>query len=496
MDKRRSITTLVAMLLIVGTAATALALGARPNLGLDLQGGISAIYSPQLPEGEEEPDDYEELLDETIEVIRARIDSLGVAEPDISRQGVDILVQLPGVTDADRLREIIGTTAQLEFRPVTAVYLPGDEGYEQGPDCTAPVDERPVLGEAESGIVCGSADDEVAASGGEAPEPRKYEVGPTALTGDRIDDARPTIDQSGYSVSLDLDREGGDAFAAITAELACERDQGQPGLLAIVMDNTVESSPNMAQGVLCGVGITGGTAQITTGSSGVGEGEDEANDLALILRAGALPLTLEPSTFQTVSATLGEDSLRSGILAGSIGLVLVGIWLVFFYKVLGFVALAGLTVFGVLIGGVIAGLGELAGFALTLAGVAGIIVAIGITADSSIIYFERIRDEVNLGKTPRTAIRKGFTSAFRTNLAGNTVTLAAATILYLLAIGPVRGFALMLGIATLIDLLILGLFTRPVVELLARTKFISRRSLRAVERPATGAPVEASGGVR
>ncbi|WP_052667317.1 protein translocase subunit SecD [Nitriliruptor alkaliphilus] len=494
MDKRRSITTLVAMLLIVGAAASALALGARPNLGLDLQGGISAIYSPQLPEGEEEPDDYEALLDETIEVIRARIDSLGVAEPDISRQGVDILVQLPGVTDADRLREIIGTTAQLDFRPVIDVFQPGDPGYDEGPDCTAPVDERRVLGEQETGLVCGAVD--AVAEGAEQPLPPKYEVGPTALTGDRIDDARPTLDQQGYSVALDLDRAGGQAFAAITADLACERDQGRPGLLAIVMDNAVESAPNMAQGVLCGVGITGGTAQITTGATAEGDGEDEANDLALILRAGALPLTLEPSTFATVSATLGEDSLRSGILAGGIGLVLVGIWLVFFYKALGVVALAGLAVFGVLVGGVIAGLGEVAGFALTLAGIAGIIVAIGITADSSIIYFERIRDEVNLGKTPRTAVRKGFTSAFRTNLAGNTVTLAAATILYLLAIGPVRGFALMLGIATLIDLLILGLFTRPVVELLARTKLITRRSLRAVERPAAGTPVEASGGVR
>jgi preprotein translocase subunit SecD len=489
MDKRRSITTLVVMLLIVAGALSALVAGARPNLGLDLQGGISAIYSPELPEGAEEPEDFEEIIDETIEVIRARIDSLGVAEPDIARQGTDILVQLPGITDADRVREIIGTTAQLEFRPVTDVFAPGDPAYDDGPDCTGPVDERPVVPDDETGIICGSVDDAIAA--GEAaddaaqPLPLKYEVGPTALTGDRIDDARPTLDQGGYSVALDLDRQGGEAFAEITAQLACERDQGLPsgGRFAIVLDNTVESAPNMAPGVACGVGITGGTAQITTGATAEGDGEEEAQDLALILRAGALPLTLEqPSTFEIVSATLGADSLRSGILAGAIGLFLVGIWLVFFYRALGFVALSGLAIFGVLVGGIIAGLGELAGFALTLAGIAGIIVAVGITADSSILYFERIRDEVNLGKTPRTAVRKAFPSAFRTNLAGNTVTLAAAIILYLLAIGPVRGFALMLGVSTLLDLLILGLFTRPTVELLARTKLISRRSLRASEQ--------------
>jgi preprotein translocase subunit SecD len=499
MEKRRSITTLVVMLLIVAGAASALALGARPNLGLDLQGGISAIYTPQLPEGEPEPEDYEAILDETIEVIRARVDSLGVAEPDITRQGSDILVQLPGVRDADRLREIIGTTAKLEFRPVSDVIGPEDPRYEEeGPDCNAPVDEREPVPEGESGVVCGAADaDAVAAGDAEEPEPLKYAVGPTALTGERIEDARPTLDQQGYSVALDLDREGARAFADISSELACQRDQGQAGLLAIVLDNTVESAPNMAQGVLCGVGITGGTAQITTGAGATeAEGEAEAQDLALILRAGALPLTLEPSTFETVSATLGADSLRSGILAGGIGLLLVGVWLVFFYRALGVVALASLTVFGVLVGGVIAGLGEVAGFALTLAGIAGIIVSIGITADSSILYFERIRDEVNLGKTPRTAVRKSFTSAFRTNLAGNTVTLAAAIILYLLAVGPVRGFALMLGIATLLDLLILGLFTRPTVELLTRTKLISRRSLRAAERPATGASARPAGGAR
>ncbi|MTV25505.1 protein translocase subunit SecD [Nitriliruptoraceae bacterium ZYF776] len=483
MDKRRSIATLVVSLLVVAVAVTSLALGARPNLGLDLQGGISAIYTPQLPEGAERPEDFDEILEETVDVIRDRVDSLGVAEPDISRQGEDVLVQLPGIDDADRVREIIGTTAQLAFRPVLAILEPGQEGYDEGPDCNAPVDEREELGSDEEGLVCGApadADDPAAEGvGGDVP---KYRVGPVALTGERINDARPQIAEGqGFAVGISFDSQGGQEFAAITGELACARDRGEPGLLGIVLDNVVESAPTMNPTVACDVGITGGEGQIT-----VGGGEDEAQDLALVLRAGALPLTLEAATFETVSPTLGADSLQSGLLAGALGLLLVGIWMIVFYRWLGLVALSGLAIFGALLAGIIAGLGELIGFSLTLAGIAGIIVSIGITADSSVLFFERIREEVNLGKTPRTSVRKAFTSAFRTNLAGNTVTLTAAVVLYFLAVGPVRGFALMLGISTVLDLLIFGLFTRPVVELMGGTKLLSRRNLRAVERtPAT-----------
>ncbi len=479
MDKRPLITTLSLLLLLVAGAATYLASGARPNLGLDLQGGISAVYEPVLPEGQQMPDDFDDVLDETIEVIRARVDSLGVAEPDISRRGQDVLVQLPGVTDADRLQELIGRTAQLSFRPIIEVIPPGADGYDEGYDCDAPVDERPELGLADSGVVCGSPDDAVLDAATDEFLPMKYLVGPAALTGERISDAFPVLaDAQGYAVSLQLDRQGGEAFAAITAELACERDQGLPGQLAIVLDEVVESSPSMAAGVRCGVGIRDGAAQITVGAGSLREQEQAAQDLALVLRTGALPISLEASTFEQVSATLGAESLRAGLLAGLIGLALVGVWLIWFYRSLGVVALAALGVFGGMMMGLISLLGNV-GFALTLAGVAGLIVAIGITADSSIIYFERIRDEVNLGKTVRTAVRKAFTSAFRTNLAGNTVTLAAAVILYFLAVGPVRGFALMLGVATILDLVIMWGFTRPVVWLMSTTRLLTRRTVRA-----------------
>ncbi len=473
MNKRNLVTSLVASLLVVAAAAGYLISGARPQLGLDLRGGISAIYSPVLNAGEERPDDFDQVLEETISVIRSRVDSLGVAEPEISRQGDDVMVQLPGLEDADRAREIIGTTAKLDFRPVEEVLPPGSS---EGPDCSA---ERVELPEAESGIVCGAVDetDPVQAAAGAT----KYRVGPAALTGDRIDDAIPTLSGAGgaWAVSLDLDRQGGDEFATITADLACKRDQGEPGLLAIVLDNVVESAPAMNPGVACGTGIQGGSATITVGG-GLDESEVEAKDLALVLKTGALPITLQPSTFETVSPTLGATSLRNGLIAGLIGLGLVAIYLLFFYRALGAVAIGALLIFGVLMLGLITALGEV-GFSLTLAGVAGIIVSIGITADSSILFFERLRDEVVLGKTVRTAAKKAFDNAFRTNLTGNTTTLAAAIILYFLAVGPVRGFALTLGMATILDILILYFYSRPVVGLLAANGRIGRKTVRAAD---------------
>lgn len=495
MNKGKLVASLTVALLVVVLAGAYLGLGNRPNLGLDLQGGISAVYTAEL-EGDEPEGGIEDILDQTVEVIRARVDSLGVAEPDISRAGNDIIVQLPGISDADRVQEIIGTTAQLEFRPVEEILLPGDPAYDEGPDCTDPVDEREELEPEESGIVCGSptdgatadgAEDGDAAEGEDATEDdaagdqvEKYRLGPVALTGERIEDAFPVLGQGGFEVSLELDGEGGEQWAQITGQLACERDQGQPGALAIVLDNVVESAPGMNPGVACGVGITGGQASITTGGGDQEEQEEDAVDLSLVLRTGALPISLTPATFDVVSPTLGTESLQSGLLAGLIGLALVGVWLVFFYRLLGVVALAALALFGVVTLALITALGEV-GFALTLAGIAGIIVSIGITADSSILFFERIRDEANLGKTVRTSVKTAFASAFRTNLAGNTVTLAAAVILYFLAVGPVRGFALMLGLASVLDIIIMTSFTRPIVYLLSGTKALNRRTLRASE---------------
>lgn len=618
MKRTSFIVSLTSILVVVAVAAGFLVAGARPQLGLDLQGGISAALQPD-PEADQQPENLDEALDLAVSLIRQRVDSLGVAEPDIARQGDDtILIQLPGITDAERARQVIGQTAQLTFHPVERFVIPGSPEYAATPPCLVPetdADGEPALDAAgepvyvlnpdrpspanptEDGTryVCGEAPDpdaepeepvdtspdaprlqdlldtespspaapptptdaptptgdasptatptgnamgaitaadatepteapSPAATGtpteaptappGEvfddglpvdAPRPPKYAVGPVPtdevalrgpdddpsaelegdpLTGDDIVDATPTIGGQGWVVQLDLDRDGGQAFQMVTAELACQRDAGQAGQLAIVLDDVVRSAPNMAQGVLCGQGIEGGSATITVGGAtgDIDSAQQEAQNLALVLEVGALPLTLTEATFDTVSPSLGAASLRNGLIAGLIGLVLVGVYLIFFYRALGLIAIAALGIFGVLVIGTITLMGQL-GFALTLAGVAGIIVALGITADSSILYFERIRDEVALGKTMRTATRRGFESAFRTNLAGNTVTFTAALILYFLAVGPVRGFAFTLGLATVLDIIIMWAFTRSIVGLLSGSKRLTRRSVRVPEAP-------------
>lgn len=483
MNIRNLVISLVATLLVVVAAGVYLLTSDGPSLGLDLQGGISAVYRPVI-EGER-PDDFSEILDETIEVIRQRVDSLGVAEPEISRQGDDVLVQLPGLEDADRAREIIGQTAELRFRRVRNVLFPGTPEYDAATACASVT----PLGVDASGILCGRVDEVVDATLDVAVPPVKYDVGPAELTGAAITGAAPAFDGTGWAVTLDLDSDGAQAFATITNELACARDAGLIDQFAIVLDGVVESAPSMSANVACGVGIQGGEATITVGGNGADEQRVAAADLALVLRTGALPITLETETFETVSPTLGADSLDAGMLAGLGGLALVALYLIGFYRWLGVVAIVGLTSFGVLILAAVTLLGEV-GFALTLAGIAGIIVSIGITADSSILYFERIRDEVAGGRTVRTAVSVAFRSAFRTNLAGNTVTLAAAMILYFLAIGPVRGFALTLGMSTVLDILLLWFYTRSAVGILGAKQFLKRSRLRVPDA------ASAQGGIR
>ena len=540
MDKRPLVAVLSAILLVTILAGIYLATGARPHLGLDLQGGISAVYEPQLPEGAEEPDDFEEIIDETISIIRSRVDAAGVAEPDITRQGTNVLVQLPGVQEADRIQELIGQTAQLFFRPVFDVIPPDDERYdadpgdeafdevrefiaqsevaefaageeldvddvelfEVNPDCAVPVDEQPELPDDAFGILCAAPDEGAEALGeelGQGEEPIKYIVGPAPLSGSAIDDAAPAMDQTrgGYVTSLDLDGPGGQVFANMTGLLACEPQGSPQRSMAIVLDNVVETSSPMAAEVGCEVGIRGGSAQISMGNEGdLQQQQDRAEDLALVLRTGALPISLEEATFQTVSPTLGADSLQAGLLAGLIGLSLVSVWLLLFYRTLGFVAIGEVVIYGVLIMAVVSFLGETIGFALTLAGVAGIVVSVGIAADSAIIFFERIRDEVNLGKTVRSAVKRAHESAWRTNFAGNLVTIAASVILYFLAVGPVQGFALMLGMSSVLDLIIMWCFGRPTVMLLANTRLVSRRTVRAAEATRAEAKAAIAEGVR
>ena len=478
----------LAVVVAFGGLAAVLATDARPNLGLDLQGGTSVILTATGEEGISS-----DVLEKTVGIIRERIDALGVAEPEVTAAGGEnILIQLPGVEDEARALEIIGSTAQLTFRQVLEVVprdRAPDEGEDQG-DENNDADQAPEEGDEEQPDEDEGPPEVTEEKGSEVnnqevvypdaqDDNQLYRLAPAeGLTGDVITRAEAVVDPSGnWAVTLRMNRQGSERWAELTSELACLRDEGEQvrSQVAIVLDGRVETATGMRDpasapgggGVECGQGITGGESQIDVGT------QREAQDLALVLRTGALPLTLEQSEVNKVSATLGHDSLQAGVTAGVLGLTLVMLYVLVYYRALGLVVWLGLAVFSATIFTLIAILGETAGLSLTLAGIAGIIVSIGITTDSYIVAFERLKDEIRSGKTMRAAVDRGMKRSFRTILIADFVTASAAVILFFLAVGPVRGFALTLGLATAVDVLIAYFYTRSAVHLLARTRFFS-----------------------
>lgn len=455
-------------LLVVGVLwGVILVNGWAPQLGLDLQGGVSLTLEPAPGQGEID----EAILDQTVEVIRRRVDGLGVAEPDIARQGETVIVQLPGVADQEQAEDVVGQPALLRFRRVLESVAPGQPGYDELPDCASiREDVRSGPPPAEDEVVLCQPPPAPPGEEAESAPPdewTKYRLGPVAVDGGSVEDARAVLDQAGiqWGTALDFDADGERAFQQFTAELACE--QGDLRRLAIVLDGIVESAPPVADEVPCGVGISGG-GQISV------QTQEEAEEIALVLRSGALPIQFEFAQSQAVSPTLGSESLRAGLQAGLFGLLLVAGYLMLLYRGIGLAAVGELAMFGVLVLGVVILMGQVIGFTLTLAGIAGIIVSIGIAADSSIIYRERYRDEIRNGRTVRSAAEHAFSRAWRTNLTGNTVSFLAAVVLYMLAIGPVRGFAFTLGLSTLIDTLLFATFTRSLFGLVARNPKLAR----------------------
>lgn len=452
--RRYKIRLALALLVAFGGLAAVIATDTHPRLGLDLEGGIGVILTAEAPGGAEvDPG----VLQQTVEIIRQRIDAFGVAEPDVSAAGTNnILIQLPGVENEERALELIGSTAQLTFRQVAEVIPPGTNPEkipeiteDTGPDVNNEEVVYPSAAEDEAGVL--------------------YRLKPAALTGEIVEDAEAVTDPNGvggWRVSIQMSGEGADQWADFTGELSCLRDKGEQvtSQVAIVLDGKVQSAAGMNQNVQCDVGITGGGTEITVGD------QEEAKQLALVLRTGALPLTLEQSQVQKVSPTLGRDSLNAGLKAGIMGLILVMIYMLLYYRALGLVVWLGLSIFSALLYTTMSLLGRTAGLSLSLAGIAGVIVAVGITADSYIVSFERLKDEIRSGKSMRAAVDRGMARAFKTILVADFVTGAAAVILFLLAVGPVRGFALTLGLATLIDVLVAYYFTRSAVTLLARTR--------------------------
>ena len=439
-----------------------------PRLGLDLRGGTQVTLTPQAASGAI----TDAQLQQAVDIIRQRVNGLGVAEAEVATQGsganAAIVVSVPGVSEQG-IADVLKQTAALDFRPVNRQDFAGvtdtataatDQGWQQG-------NSAEELAAAYAGIDCTKPAN---IQGGFVADPTKwlvtcardgsakYLLEPAFIEGANVSDATAGIPQNGTSwlVNLEFDSAGAQKLSDASTQLYVKATpQNQ---FAIVLDGVVFSSPYFREPIL------GGQAQIEGGFT-----QKTATDLANVLRYGALPVTLDIAEVTTLSPTLGQDQLDAGILAGLIGLVLVVIYLIGYYRGLGLTAIISLAMAALWLYMTTVILGRQVGFTLTLAGVTGTIVAIGITADSFIIYYERIRDELRDGKSLRMAVDLGWARARRTILAADFVTGLSAVVLYFLSVGGVRGFAFALGVTTLIDIAVAFMFTRPLVGILSET---------------------------
>ncbi|WP_217428294.1 protein translocase subunit SecD [Microlunatus speluncae] len=490
-----------------------------PKLGLDLRGGTTITLTASNITGDGAVSEESLKLAQTI--IQNRVDSLGVGETEVTTaNGNQITVAVPNVQQ-DELVRLVGQTAVLRFRAVfaaEAVQAPEPEptptpsgspapsgspspsaSGSPSPTPTATGNGRPApqlptappppktprpteagkgtpedkaltwqpsqVDQAEfATFQCGDefpdvADQPLMSCNREKTE--KYLLGPTLITGDKLTTASAGIPQNDikWVVNLQFNQQGGEQFAAATKHLYGQSDP--MNRFAIVLDSQVVSAPGLNNGP-----ILDGRAQIEGSFN-----QATASELANILKYGALPLAFEVSSVDNVSATLGGEQLQAGLIAGIIGLILVMAFAILYYRGLAIVVLASLIVAAAVTYAFMVLLGASAGFALNLPGIAGAIVAIGVTADSFVIYFERIRDEVRDGRSLRTSIETGWLRARQTVLIADAVSMLSAVILFILAIGAVKGFAFTLGLTTLIDVAVVFLFTKPLMSLLARTKF-------------------------
>jgi preprotein translocase subunit SecD len=491
---------------LVGGAVAGFVTGTRPLLGLDLVGGISVVL--EAPSGT--PKD---VLQRTADSIRNRIDALGVAEPTVSIVGDrDIQVEVPGLahghtfqkagkwcattstgenlgctfptkSEAEaqiqsvgqaRLLALIGETARLEEREVIGSPTSGEKvtacppELAKDPKCnstkyvTCPISEVDRAGCSNAAlspkdvVYLGTrANEQPCASFDACP---RYKMGSVQITGDAISKATaqpPDTQHTSWWINFQLNSAGSAKFSQVTQALVGKQ-------LAIILDREVKSAPTVQSA------ITGGNGEITGSFS-----QSQADNLALVLNQGALPVELARQNVETVSPTLGKQSLHQGLLAGIAGLILLMLYLAFYYRLLGIVTWFGMSIWAVFALGLVSFLGRSAGYTLTLAGIAGLIVSMGITADSYIVFYERLKDEVRHGKTLRTAVQPAFNRAWRTIYTADIVTGLAAAVLYLVSVGSVRGFALTLGLSTVLDLIVVYFFKRPTVFLIARSPRLS-----------------------
>ena len=540
--RRKLILSLVLiMVLAYGTLLATVIGGLRPTLGLDLQGGVSVTQQPKAG-----TEFNSASLDLAVEKIRDRVDALGVAEPEILRQGDTIVVNLPGVENQDQAISLVQVTGQVYLRPVlTACFevAPPDSGSTTtvagtgssttlavaSADSVAPGPARPVSNgnttTTEAGTSTTTAGTSTTAAAGDTsttiaatatgatsttvatnttaaplddngfplqqsdPTASQYlpltgtsqycQVGPAQGTGEVFtDEVSAQVDPiQGWVVQAPL--RGGAAGEDVWNNLAGQcynREAACPtGQIAIELDGELQSVAEVQ------VPTFSGNVQISGSFS-----ETDARNLAKVMNSGSLPVQLELVSVQNVSPTLGEDSLRAAWISGLVGIGLVLLFMMFYYRLLGVIVAIGLTVSGAILWSIVTLLSKTQGLALSLSGIAGIIVSVGVTVDSYVVFFERLKDEVRSGKTLRNSAQRGFAGAWRTIVIADLVSLIGAFVLWYLTVGAVRGFAFFLGLSTACDLVVSYFFTRPMVLLLARTQWMERRKVMGIEVTAAG----------
>ncbi len=531
----------------------------RPFLGLDLQGGVSVVLAP--PKGTHPTSDS---LDEAINIINQRINSFGVAEAQVSRQGNDILVEIPGVKDKDRALQLVGETAELQFRPVLATVPVSADGTVQTKATTpttaaggstattaagaatsttvkagsssatsttaqaststsqkslgmggtgeqaggvAPptptVDELTAAASTTTIAAATSTTANATATAGAstttaAPTSTKastlitpdselrkpssrsqqvvlpqydsktkkmialYELGPTFVTGSGLSTASSDLNQQGQWEVRPVFKSGAkgiDLFNKGAAECYSGTSTCPTKQMAIVLDNRVLTAPTIDNPSFA-------ADQITISGSFT---QSEVHDIATALKYGALPVPLVPQTSEIVSATLGRDALHAGLVAGAVGFLLVGLYMLVFYRILGLLAMFKLVIEGCIMWGFLCWAGPNLGLAITLAGITGIVVSIGVSLDSNVVYYEHLKEDVRAGRTIRASVDKSFVSAWRTIWTADGASLLGAAILYFFTVGAVRGFAFYLGLSTALDLITSWCYMRPVVARATRS---------------------------
>jgi len=449
------------------------------QLGLDLEGGVSVQLEGYQTDGSEVT---REEMEQAVGVIQQRVNSLGVTEPEIQIQGQDqVVVNIPGITDSDRAVEVIGRTAQLGFYEVLAAEggavvpeeeveetknelredLQGDDAYEEGKTKILFEESPPPQGDGT--LVAGYVVNE-------QPD----------LTGEALESANLDRDPQGkLLVSMELTREGAKGFGDLSQRIADNAlAAGQPGTgrLAIALDEDVVSAPTVQEG------IYGGQVVIENQASPTGLPEEEARELEIVLQTGALPVSMRVLSVTSIGPTLGADSLRSGLLAALVGFGLVLLFLVAVYRVLGVLADVALVIYAFLLWGLIVAIPV----TVTLPGIAGIVLSVGVAADANIVIFERIKEEIRRGKTPRTAIQTGYQKGFRAILDGNVTTLITAFILFALSSGSVRGFAVLLSIGVVLSMFTAIVVTRALLGVISGRGFHLSPAMMGVSKTEIG----------